>query len=245
MTVMAARKTTMPNASKLAKPSDARRFKAWSFSRWNDYRKCPAYACFKHVDRRKEPDRPAFAKGRAYDEAATSFARKEAARKKCPPELAAFEGEFRALQKQRVVAQQQWAFDADWAETDWFGDGAWCRVVLDCCYVDAKRNVLVVIDYKTGRQYPYHDEQLSLYALAGMLKFPNVVGVEVQLWYLELAVITPEESRIYARSELAGLKRLWESSVRKMMADRRFDPRPNDGCRYCHFRKENGGPCEY
>ena len=39
------------------------------------------------------------------------------------------------------------------------------------------------------------------------------------------------------------LKALWEQNVKPMFKDEIFAPLPSYMCRWCHFRKDNGGPC--
>lgn len=234
----------MPTPPKPSAASPAGRITAWSFSRWNDYRKCARFAYFKHVLRLKEPGNAAMDRGAAIGELAEKFA-KAKKRAKCPTELQTFEQEFRDLQCRVVMSEEEWAFTSKWAKTGWFDKDAWCRVKVDCAYVDEKRNILVVIDYKTGKINETHLEQLSLYALAGMIVEPTVVGVEVQLWYLDHGVQKPDAPKIYPRSELAKLKKEWEKNTKTMLSDGRFPEKPGKACTWCHFSQAKGGPCKY
>ena len=40
-----------------------------------------------------------------------------------------------------------------------------------------------------------------------------------------------------------SLQEYWDERAGKLRSDDSFSPRPNPGCRWCHFRKSNGGPC--
>lgn len=224
------------------------RITAWSYSRLRDYRKCPRYAKYKHVDRMKEPGNQAMDRGSAIHTLAENFAKKTAARQKCPPELAHFEEEFRALQKRNVIVEEQWAFTCKWEETGWFDKDAWCRVKTDLCFQRLDVNHLVIIDHKTGkvsgRQDDY-DEQLKLFATAGLIKFPTVDAVDPRLWYLDHGVELPEEETLFTRDQLPDLIKYWDKATKAMLTDTRFAPKPNDGCRWCHFSRAKGGPCEY
>lgn len=225
---------------------------AWSFSRYNDYKKCPAYAMYKHVRRIQEPGSAALDRGSEIHAIAQKFSKMNG-RTKTPAELKTFEQEFRALQKRKVLTEEQWAFDAKWRPTNWFDDRGTpedkkcrCRVVVDCCYLDLDRNILVVIDHKTGKINPTHLDQLSLYALAGMIQYPSCAGVEVQLWYLDHGVLAPDDKgKVYMREEMAALKKDWEKKTKPMLADRRFAPKPSSGCGYCFYSKAKGGPCKF
>lgn len=234
----------MPTPPKKSATAAVNKITAWSFSRWNDYRKCAKFAYFKHVLRLKEPGNDAMARGAAIGEEAEKFA-KAKKRAKCPPSLATFEQEFRDLQGRVIMSEEEWAFTSAWTKTGWFDRDAWCRVKVDCAYVDEARNILVVIDYKTGKINEQHLEQLSLYALAGLLMEPTVDGVEVQLWYLDQGVQKPDEQKIYPRSDEAKLKKEWAKNTKPMLSDGRFAEKPGNACRWCHFSKAKGGPCKY
>jgi len=219
-------------------------FTAVSFSRLNDWKKCPAYARFKHLDKLPEPGSIYLERGSAIHKLAENFTVAKKAGK-LPIELAQFDAEFKALRKRRPVTEEQWAFDKNWEPSSWFDKSTFCRVVVDCWYHDLKRNVLVIIDHKTGKLNATHEEQLSLYALAGLMKNESVDGVEVMLWYLDHGIISPEEEKVYMRSEVKSLQEKWNALFRPMTIDKRFAPKPNNGCQYCAYSKAKKGPCEF
>lgn len=220
---------------------------AWSYSRLRDYRKCPFYAKCKHVDRMKEPGNQAMDRGSAIHTLAENFVKKTAARQKCPPELAAFEEEFRTLQKRPTVVEENWAFTSQWTETGWFDKDAWCRVKVDLCFQRLDVNHLVIVDHKTGKvgTRDDYDEQAKLYATAGLIKYPTVEAVDPRLWYLDHGIEMPEDEVLFTRDQLPSLIKYWEKATKAMLTDTRFAPRPNDGCRWCHFSKAKGGPCKF
>lgn len=239
---------------------------AASYSRYTDYEKCPALAKYKHVERLKEPSNPALEKGNLIHALAQvwvsgklppremdnfKFYRKLEAvidNKKIPEELERFEEEFAKLRKVKAVCEQQWAFNEDWSEGDWFSKTAWLRIKVDAFWLEQVKTkkltstTVHIIDYKTGREYPTHDEQRSLYALGAFLMFPDVARVVAWHWYLDAGV---ERKGDWSSAAADGLKTYWQRNFTAMLNDRTFAPNPNPGCRYCHFRKSNQGPCEY
>lgn len=216
---------------------------AWSFSRLQDYRKCPRMAKFKHVDRLKEPGNAAMERGSAIDKMGEDFIMGRL--KKLPAELKSFEEGFKELRKRGASAQEQWAFNQAWKPVDWFAKDAWLRVKTDVKLFTAETKTVLVIDNKTGKQRDEHAEQVKLYALGAFLMIPEAEKVDARLWYTDLGVESPEEPKVYARSELKQLQTYWLKQVKPMLADTVFAPRASSHCRYCHFRKDNGGPCEY
>lgn len=216
---------------------------AVSFSRLNDYRKCPQFAKFKHVDKLKEPGNKAMDRGSAIHKMAEDFTLKRI--KKLPEELSSFATEFKELIKRKPTVEAQWAFDKDWNQVDWFDADVYCRVKIDCFYLDVKLNRLVVIDHKTGKLNDNHLEQLSLYALSAFSVFDTVDSVEVMMWYLDQGELKPDQPKIYFRSELPELKKLWNKNFKPITSDRRFAPKPSNACGWCFFSKAKSGPCKY
>jgi len=219
---------------------------AWSFSRWNTYETCPLKAKFLYIDKLREPDNAAQARGTAIHKKAEDYVT-GATTPTVPGELKFFAAEFKKLRKLGAQVELQWAFRSDWSPTDWFARDAWCRIKLDAL-VSIKGKV-VLIDYKTGRQYPEHEDQLSLYALGGFCSLPLAKEIEAQDWYLDEGKLRPEQERIlgedYQRSDMEALKKDWAKKTKLMLTDQNFKPKPGDGCRFCHFRKSNGGPCKF
>lgn len=229
----------MPTLAKLTKY-----FTSWSFSRLQDWRKCPFFAACKHLRKIKEPGNDAMARGSAIDTLAKQWASSAPAVKAIPAELKLFRKEFTEVRKHKdMQADPDWSFTRSWGQTTWNNWAeCWLRVKVDLTYLTNQLRRLVVIDYKTGQIKESHDEQLKLYAPAGMLIHPTVEEVETKLWYLDHGV---ETVKIYKKSELKGLIAYWEQETKPMLADRRFSTRPGDYCRWCFYRKSNGGPCKY
>lgn len=224
---------------------------AWSFSRYSDYKTCPAKAYYKHVKKLKEPPNKAMQRGSAIHKLAEDYALGDLPR--LPVELMQFSSEFTRLKNQKLKhIEEQWAFATDWTETGWFDADAWCRIKLDAAYINTKHDVLVVIDHKTGsmreeRKADYM-EQLELYALAGLLKFPNIAAVSPRLWYIDHGAVYPdpaEEELEFTHDDTGRLIKLWAARTSKMLTDTKFAPTPNHTCQWCHFRKANGGPCKF
>lgn len=218
---------------------------AWSFSRWADYERCPLLAKYKHVEKRKEPDNKYTTRGSSIHKLAEDYVAGKI--RLIPPELMNFEDEFKklkALKKPKPELECAWAFDINWNPVSWFEQTAWCRVKLDVTAILGGRRY--VIDHKTGRFSPSHEDQLGLYALGSFLMLPED-SIEVQDWYLDKP--KDDEDKIlgadFKRADLPALKKDWAKRTKVMLSDTKFSPKPSDKCRFCHFRKDNGGPCKF
>jgi hypothetical protein len=233
---------------------------SWSFSRYSDYRSCPQKFKFKHIDKMKEPPSPAMQRGIDIHKLAEDYVK--GTLKTLPAELKLFKNEFAKLRKEKIkLVEEQWTWTKDWGgETTWDDwGGAWLRVKLDVAYVNVTHNALVPIDHKTGKfsewKLPEYLEQLDLYGLAALKKMPDVDVVSPRLWFLDhgrvypdptLDLVRGEHEIEYFRKDEKLLEKKWAMKIKPMFADRTFKPTPSESaCRFCHFRKANGGPCKF
>lgn len=259
-----------------------RQFIAWSFSRFCDYRECPAKSAYKHIDKLDNVDHRAqeyatdkltmeritgkkkivpadtepMIKGSVVHALAENF--NNGKLKLLPAELETFSDEFKVLKKSKVINERQWAFDINWNPVEWYAKNAWLRVMVDC-HLQSGPGKFRIIDYKTGKapskpgagtpswnndKYYQHEEQREIYAIATFVMYPDCQEVTAEHWYVDVGV---EYKNKYERSkDFERLKKKWEKMVKPMMADRSFVPKPSpSACKFCAFKKANGGPCRY
>lgn len=175
---------------------------------------------------------------------------------KFPEELSKFKSLFVKLKagyKKKMYAmdvEETWAFTKDWVRTKW-DDWNGCRVRIKLDNASHENpTTLVIRDWKTGKFRPEQHEdylkQLSLYALGGFRAHEHIKTIKPQLVYLDQGEIYPKEKPlIYVRKQLPMLTKEWEDRVKPMLSDTFFAPRPSNGCHWCHYRKSNGGPCQF
>lgn len=212
---------------------------SWSYSRYAKYNDCPAAAKYKFIDKLQEPGSAAMERGNAIHKMAEDYTK--GATKKLPPELTKFAEEFKELKGSKPIVEQTWAFTKEWAETVWNDwQGCWLRIKTDAACLDG--DTLYVIDHKTGKQREGYGEQMTLYGVGGFLKYPHIKKVVAQLWFLDSGGVVPAEYKV---SEFKAMQKDWEKKVQPMLNDTRFAPKPGNACRFCHFKKANGGPCKF
>lgn len=231
-----------------------KKFTAWSFSRLNNYRKCPFRAKLVYLDKVQEPESPALVGGHEAHTQAETYVNKPT--KVLPDRLALFKADFTKLVKHAVKTEDQWAFDRQWRAVDWFNRDCWVRVVIDAWYIVTKAasarrtkkddpsssSTMIIIDYKTGKVREESKEQLGLYALAAFSKFPLIDEVEAQFWYLDQGEIV---KLVFFRKDVPAMTEEWAKKVVPMMNDTKFAPRPGDYCRWCPHSKSKGGRCKF
>lgn len=224
---------------------------AWSFSRFQDYEKCPRLAMYKHVDRIKEPSNEAMNRGSRMHEEAQAYT--DGKLKKLPESLARFPEEFKALKKAKASTEAEWAFRKDLTVTSWFAQDCWLRVKVDAHTVE--NGVVKIVDHKSGKvdvnpKYKFgskevpgkHDLQAELYALGAFLFYADAKKVRVEYWYLDEGI---EGALEFDVKDIEQLKKNWLARTKRMMGDIRFPTTPGRHCSWCFFSKAKGGPCEY
>lgn len=233
-----------------------KQFTSWSFSRYTDYKTCPLKARLKHLDKIVEPPNEAMKRGSMIHEIAANHLLKKP--KRLAPELKKFKDLFVLLRKLHkddpslFSIEDSWAFRKDWSRTKWDDwNGCAVRIKLDLAYPEpGDGSTQIVIDWKTGKYRPEqqeaYQEQMELYALAALLMYPGKVIVP-KLAYLDHGIMHPDEDNevAYDESSIDRLKALWATRTQAMLSDTIFAPRANSLCKWCHYRKDNGGPCEY
>ena len=158
---------------------------------------------------------------------------------------------LKAAKKQKdMFCEENWGFNNKWVPCDYFDwNNCWLRVKVDVGWGAMTNDVVHLRDNKTGKYSEYeiekYMEQLRLYSAAGAARFPHAKEFHVQLWFTDLGVAYPEQPLVITRKEALALQKKFTKQVQPMFNDTRFDPTPNNKCRWCHFRKENGGPCKF
>lgn len=217
---------------------------AWSYSRYADYKQCPAKFKYKHLMKLPDPGSAAMNRGNEVHKAAEDFIR---AKGDITPELENVKKELEFLRDNMATPEENWGFRQTWewiGRPGWFGDDVWFRAKTDVrlLYED---DTLLLGDWKTGKMYFSNEEQIELFALAGYRRFPAVTEVDTRLWYTDMPPDDNEIQRVYTAQELDAIQRDWDKRVVPMFKDKRFPPTPNDKCGWCPYSKAKGGPCKF
>lgn len=172
------------------------------------------------------------------------------------PRVVKLAAALRAL-SQVVSVEHQIYFDKDWRPlplADKFSPKIWLRVGLDVLRRNGEEP-WQVIDWKTGgvdkkgqiRAQDKYDDQLGVYQTAVLASNPMVGSVTASLVFIDAApAVDPFIDRApMLRGKLPVMKEKWEAKVQPMFRDEIFAPRAGYYCKWCPFRKEQGGPCPY
>lgn len=128
----------------------------------------------------------------------------------------------------------------DWKPCDFKAKDVWLRGIFDVFYVDG--TTAYIADWKTGKERDY-ESQLVLYATMVFAAYPDVQEVQLEIIYIDLKKRSPYPS--VKRKDFEHFKDEFTRRIRKIEYDDIFAPHPSYGCKWCHFRKSNGGPCQW
>lgn len=219
--------------------------KSWSFSRLSTFESCAYRARLQWLD--KIPDnQPKLAadRGTAIHQEAEDYV---TGKSPITRNLEKFFDDLSSLAEHstagRVICEEEWAFDRNWNSTDWAA--GWLRLKCDAvCFLTEQH--IAVIDYKTGKRFGNevkHAEQLALYAVCAMLRYPNVEKVTAELWYFDQDELA---SFVMKRSQLLRYLKLFDRRGIALTGETAFKPNPNrESCKYCPYGPDRQGDCKF
>lgn len=230
---------------------------SWSYSRYNDYSRCPKFFYEKHIaknPRLKFETSPAMQRGSDIHKAGEVYLLTPKA--KLPKEYEHFADEMKQLKTLDPLVEQQWGFNAQWQPIDggprdkngWFHPTTWLRIVTDVTVV-YDDHTADVIDFKTGKMYGTNQDQMDLFSTGPFMKFPDLEGVTTRLWYLDIPDPTGTGANAvvqeFTRRDFERIKKEWGKRITAMFNDRKFPPTANDKCRWCALGQSKGGDCKF
>jgi hypothetical protein len=144
------------------------------------------------------------------------------------------------LKQKGAKAEQTWLLDRNWEPTQ-IEEEAKIKAIVDFHWLD--KDVLRLHDYKSGRPYPDHDDQLEFYALVGLRRYPAVRRVESSALYIDSGAEGSQRSIL--REMFSHYSKRWVQLVERLDDEVRFEPTPGNHCSRCHYGSSKGGPCLY
>jgi CRISPR/Cas system-associated exonuclease Cas4 (RecB family) len=205
----------------------------WTISRLKDFEACPKRFEFKYVSKVPEPGpkSPALARGIEIHEACERFIDGRDPSITHPEISNLWRHQIESLKYFSAVSEEQWEFDEGWYPLE-LNATLWLRMKIDAYYQPSK-DLMHVIDFKTGRPYGSNIEQVEVYAIGAFSKFDDVETVVGELWYLDHE--EPHE-KTFHRNQVSKLARKWEQRAERMLEAKAYPAKPAQHCRWCPFR---------
>lgn len=222
---------------------------SWSFSALRDYERCPFVIQLK-ANKAPRPEEEEN-RGTILHRYAEQYIKGEI--DNLPAGLKKFDTEFERLREVyptgRLSVEQSWGFDALWQPVDWFAKDIQLRVQIDVLErLEEEPDTALVLDWKSGKSWGneiMHAQQLQLYAIATMMKFPDIHHVVAQDYYLDEGKV---KKKAFHRDEKFDLLfEKWSERAEKMLTDDEPRARPNRmNCRFCNYGVTKGsGACDF
>lgn len=218
----------------------------WSYSALTLFEECPQRYAWEKIEKRPVPASPALERGNRVHAQLERALRADASEAGVPAvKLVEYVAKLKA---RRPIVEEMWHFDRRWnfLGTE-FQPTSWLLVRMDAYVppiVGRKAQNAHVIDWKTGRQYPKHESQAELYALAARAKEgESVEDVDVDMVYVDQGHVEkwtrPMIDGFYEEATMD-----WSARAEAMLTERAYRPTPSpDSCRWCPFSKRKGGAC--
>lgn len=211
----------------------------WGFSKLDVYRACPKKFEFQFIKKFPQDSSPAMERGGKMHEEIELYLNGWS--DKLSDLVVSWKEAFDKLKSQNFKGEQALGFDKDWnLLKDWFHKATWLRVKMDAYY--RVGDTMTVIDFKSGKYRQPSQDQIELYAIAGLSIFPDIKTVSAEFWFLDTGDVF---TKVYTADELILLRKKYEREVQPMYSDVKWEPTPSRECRWCPYTKTKGGPCQY
>ena len=212
-----------------------------SYSKYSCWDKCPRKFKYRYIDKLDEPKGTAMSRGTEIHESVEAYLLGKT--DQLHPDIHSYYGQFMfGLRNAGAIPEVQVAVNRDWKPVPWDAEDAYIRSVIDA-HLPPKDGVVQVFEWKTGKVYPEHRDQLELYAVKIKVLYPETKQVNVMGVYFDLKKNSVAYTHPYYYQEIKI--ELWDNKMRKILRDEEFIPNPSYGCKFCHFRRDNNGPCEF
>lgn len=218
---------------------------AWSYSAVSAHAKCPLQFRFRRIDRYPEQPSEALTRGLAVHDAVAHYLTTGDLPEGYDPEpLSRWFQLFNILRDCGAQPEQQVAFRKDWSRTEWYAKDVFLRVVFDALHYDMNEGEVFVHEWKTGKAYPEHFQQMRLYCFAALKLHPEAKQATCSIGYLDRGTDRMPTLTCHRTTE-KDLEEEFAEFTRHFLADDAYPARPGFHCRWCDFRKSNNGPCAH
>lgn len=236
-------------------PETGEKSRSWSLTSVKTFEQCGFKAKLKYVLHEKERRGPAATRGTDLHRSIELFVKKEI--KELPEELTFYTSFLQGITNYETYPEHSIKLSSDWNKTT--GEG-WVKAVLDLQVIlypkETERNPeivsgippkeAIVYDWKTGKIYPEHHEQKTLYSLLTFCEWPTVQRVRAVHVYLDSR---KNREEIFDRDQVQQLRDYWTNKAQRFLNALSYPdeliPNPGRHCIWCGYRREVGGPCRF
>ena len=209
-----------------------------SYSSLKLFKQCPAAYGYSYIQKLPSESTGPMDRGTRLHKLAEDYMR--ASDTPCPYDIRKIGLTIYQLRQKGAVPEQTWLVDKDWEPTD-DESQARLKAIIDV-HIPPTGNVLYLHDYKSGREYAEHADQLELYSLIGLRRYPDVVRAEASAIYIDSGHEGPARSIL--RESFPHYVRRWTELMDRVDDESGFAPTAGGHCGRCPYSSNAGGPCE-
>lgn len=213
----------------------------WSYSRLTTYEECPAQYRYCYVEKlpgiEKDPSTGA-GRGTRVHKSAEDFL--TGAASTFDRELSQQSTLLHALKARGAIPEKRIGVADDWSDVGYDSPTVMLRGSQDVYIIENKE--VTVYDWKTGKVYDSHKDQMDFYAVLASCIAPEAERIITKLVYVDLGITTPKE---YPADHIPPLKVLLKTRIQNAEADTILPVRPGPHCTWCDYSKRKGGPCKH
>lgn len=231
-------------------PTEKKKLDHWSYSAWATLKQCHyKFYCMQILGMKETTVGPALIRGSKIHKNAEFYLKGDVP--KLMPDFKGLKSHYKQLRDADPVVEEFWGVSSKWKPMSY---GSWVVMKMDAAIKPCKltRNRLFIQDVKSGREYPGHKDQGSLYAAIGDRIHPKNSGVDVEFWYVDAPIPEDEfepDLRVarfeFSPRQVVHAREYWTEEGLKTLKPRKvYMPNPSDdACRFCFLRTDKGGPC--
>ena len=211
----------------------------WSYSKLSRYEKCPASYNFRYNLKIADPAGKAAQRGTDQHAIAEDYV---SGKIESLPDTIHHQHVIKDLRAAEAKTEHALYFTSSWQLQETEKD-YWCVMKIDALH-HVPGAAVNIWDYKTGRFYENHYDQLMLYGLGALIAYPDVKVVGSAALYIDQPNTTPVVRTVYPE-QLESLKEYYNGRVNVMFNDDKYVPNPGGHCKWCNYSKKKGGPCQF
>jgi CRISPR/Cas system-associated exonuclease Cas4 (RecB family) len=143
--------------------------------------------------------------------------------------------------KVKAQSEMEFAVTDKWEPVPFDDKSAMFRGIIDL-FIKDEPTKATVLDFKSGKHRDYTD-QVSVYSTIILSTMPEIEEVQNVIEFIDLA--KTDKYKTLTRKELPVLQIQLKNRISTIEKDKVFAPNPSMLCKWCHYRKSNGGPCKW
>ena len=208
-----------------------------SYSAIKKYLECPTAYALSYIQKLADPPSAAMMRGTRLHKLAEDYMGN--ADMAVPYDIKKIGLKIYQLRQYGAKPEAVWMVTKDWLPTE-SPAHARLKAIIDVHWLD--KDVLRLHDYKSGREYPSHSDQLELYSAVGLCQFPHARRADGSAIYIDSGKEGAERGII--REMLPHILKRWTTYLDTIDSDVEFRPTAGGHCKRCSYGISKGGPCE-